>query len=380
MDVEQSIWRGDAGWAVQTGSLGDRQPHWVLLFGTLATRDHELALEELQTKYPNTPIIGCSTAGEICDVNVHDETLVATAVHFEHTKIQVAHATVTSVQDSYLAGSSLAQQLRVVEGLRHVLVFSDGLNVNGTQLTTGLRDNLPPSVTVTGGLAGDGDRFHSTMIYNGRSAAEHQIVALGFYGERLSVGYGSLGGWDSFGPLRRVTRSEGNVLYELDGQPALDLYKRYLGEHASALPYSALLFPLALHEEGTDDSVVRTILSVDEEKGSMTFAGDIPQDAQVKLMKANFDRLIDGAAGAAQAGLQKLGSSSPQLAILISCVGRKLVLKQRVEEEVESVRDVLGPTPVLTGFYSYGEICPHGQIGKCELHNQTMTVTTFTEQ
>ena len=264
--------------------------------------------------------------------------------------------------------------------LRHILVFSDGLNVNGTQLTAGLRDSLPAGVTVTGGLAGDGDRFKQTTVYNGGDAASHQIVAMGFYGDRLRVGFGSLGGWDSFGPLRRVTRSEGNVLHELDGQPALALYKHYLGEHASALPSSALLFPLALHSEGTDGSVVRTILSVDEANGSMTFAGDIPRDAQVRLMKANFDRLIDGAAGAAQAGLEKLDNFAPQLAVLISCVGRKLVLKQRVEEEVEGVRDVLGAGPVLTGFYSYGEICPHGPVGKCELHNQTMTVTTFCEQ
>lgn len=378
MDIEQSIWHQGTGWATHTGSLEGRQAQWVLLFGAPSS-GYEHALSDLRNKYPATPIIGCSTAGEICDVDVYDESLVATAVRFEHTEIEIALATVSSADDSYQAGTQLAKQLTNPR-LSHVMVFSDGLNVNGTQLTSGLRDNLPSQVAVTGGLAGDGDRFKNTMIYSGHDVAINQIVAMGFYGDRLQVGYGSLGGWDSFGPLRRVTRAEGNVLYELDGQPALDLYKRYLGEHASALPSSALLFPLALHEDGAHDSVVRTILSVDEVHGSMTFAGDIPQEAKVRLMKANFDRLIDGAAGAAHAGLSKLKSQTPQLAVLISCVGRKLVLKQRVEEEVESVRNVLGPQPVLTGFYSYGEICPHGEVGKCELHNQTMTVTTFSEQ
>lgn len=379
MDVEQSIWKEDAGWSVHTGSLQGKQAQWVLVFGALAPGDHDTALRALRASHPSALIVGCSTAGEICDVDVHDDTLVATAVHFEHTRVRMAHATVETAQDSHRAGACLAAELST-EGLCHVMVFSDGLTVNGTQLTAGLRDKLPGTVAVTGGLAGDGARFRSTVVYTGEDIASNRIVAVGFYGERLRVGYGSLGGWDSFGPLRLVTRSEGNVLYELDGQPALDLYKRYLGDHACELPSSALLFPLALHEEDTGDSIVRTILSVDEENGSMTFAGDIPQHARVRLMKANFDRLIDGAAGAAQAGLQRLDSFSPQLAVLISCVGRKLVLKQRVEEEVESVREVLGASPVLTGFYSYGEICPHGQVGKCELHNQTMTVTTFSER
>ena len=96
-------------------------------------------------------------------------------------------------------------------------------------------------------------------------------------------------------------------------------------------------------------------------------------------MKANFDRLIDGATGAAGTGRVALGTATPELAILISCVGRKLVLKQRVEEEVESVRDVLGESVVLTGFYSYGEISPFTPGAKCELHNQTMTITTMAE-
>lgn len=113
----------------------------------------------------------------------------------------------------------------------------------------------------------------------------------------------------------------------------------------------------------------------------MTFAGDIPQGSYVRLMKANFERLVDGATGAANMSTQSIGSFTPELAILISCVGRKLVLKQRVEEEVESVKQALGEKTVITGFYSYGEICPVAPTEKqCELHNQTMTITIFAEQ
>jgi hypothetical protein len=201
---------------------------------------------------------------------------------------------------------------------------------------------------------------------------------LGLYGSRLKVGFGSLGGWDAFGPERLVTRSSGNVLYEFDGQPALDLYKKYLGAHASDLPASGLLFPLSLRTSSSE-SLVRTILGVNESEHSLTFAGDIPEGGYVRLMKANFDRLIDGAIGAAQTSYAAIGQATPEFALLISCVGRKLVLKQRIEEEVEGVQEILGAGTVLAGFYSYGEISPFTPGAKCELHNQTMTITTFME-
>ena len=205
------------------------------------------------------------------------------------------------------------------------------------------------------------------------------IAVLGLYGNRLKVGYGSLGGWDSFGPERLITRSRGNVLYELDGQSALELYKKYLGEHAKGLPATGLLFPLSIRTKEGDAGVVRTILAIDEEDRSLTFAGDIPEGAYARLMKANFDRLIDGAVGAAKTSYEAIGSTSPDLAVLISCVGRKMILKQRTEEEVEGVREILGDKTVLAGFYSYGEISPFTPGARCELHNQTMTITTFSE-
>jgi hypothetical protein len=203
---------------------------------------------------------------------------------------------------------------------------------------------------------------------------------VGLYGSRLKVGFGSLGGWDSFGPDRLITKSKANVLYELDGQSALGLYKQYLGEHAKGLPATGLLFPLSIRTQSGETAVVRTILSVDEAEQSMTFAGEIPEGAYARLMKANFDRLIDGATGAARTSEQALGPGSAELALLISCVGRKLVLKQRVEEEVEAVRDVLGEGTTLAGFYSYGEISPFAPGARCELHNQTMTITALSER
>jgi len=353
-------------------------PQLVLVFGARAALQHSDALATLRARYPDARLVGCSTAGEICGTNVTDDTIVAAVVQFEHTQVRVAQLPLPSMEDSHRVGEALATSL-CADDLVHVLVLCEGLQVNGSALLAGLRRQLPAHVLVTGGLAADGAQFENTCVCIDGGCAGHTVAAIGLYGSRLAVGHGSLGGWDAFGPERVITRSAGSVLYELDDAPALELYKSYLGQHASDLPSSGLLFPLSVRASRGENGVVRTILGVDEAEGSLTFAGDVPQGHLAQLMKANVDRLVDGAQGAAGASLEAMGSAPPDLAILISCVGRKLVLKQRVEEEVESVRDVLGDNAVLVGFYSYGEIAPFSGSTACELHNQTMTITTLRE-
>lgn len=354
-------------------------PQLVLFFAGATAMRNEEAIDALRKDYPGAHVLGCSTAGEICGTEVTEDTIVATAIHFERSSIRAVYGRITTASHSAAEGRRIAERLPR-EGLVHVMVLAEGLNVNGSELAAGLRAGLPSMVAVTGGLAGDGAEFKHTSVYLDGKTEDGAIALIGFYGDRLRVGYGSLGGWDSFGPERVVTRSRGNILFELDGASALDLYRDYLGEHAAELPASGLLFPLSLKGEGKAPGVVRTILGIDEQAGSLVFAGDIPEGSLARLMKANVDRLIDGAHGAAGASYEALGSNEPELAILISCVGRKLVLKQRVEEEAESVREVLGPSAVLSGFYSYGEIAPFANSVKCELHNQTMTITTLSER
>jgi hypothetical protein len=256
--------------------------------------------------------------------------------------------------------------------------LSDGLHVNGAELVNGLRSQVNTDVSITGGLAADGSDFENTFVIFNDTISSKRIVALGFYGSDLKVGYGSKGGWDSFGIERIVTKSKNNILYELDGQPALELYKSFLGDQAKNLPGSGLLFPLSMRDENNQIPVVRTILGINEEENSLTFAGNIPQGAYVRLMKANIDRIIDGAEQSALVTKEDTDHRH-ELAFLISCVGRRLVMKQLVEEEVEAVNDVLGPKIYTTGFYSYGEIAPFDKFSPCTLHNQTMTITTFAE-
>ncbi len=379
MKIEQFKWTEGEGWnPALTGKLGDAA-QLILLFGGTALLKQERHLATLKSAYPKAHLLGCSTSGEICATEVLDDSLVVTAISFEYTRLQRAHVMIGDVVNSFAAGEHLAKSLDKNE-LKHVFVLSDGLSVNGSDLVAGLTNLLPADVSVTGGLSGDGARFQETLVFSDDEPKRNVIVVLGLYGSRLKVGYGSSGGWDPFGPERLITRAEGNVLYELDGKSALALYKTYLGEHAEGLPATGLLFPLSIRTNHSGTAVVRTILSVSEKDQSMTFAGDVSAGAYARLMKANSDRLIDGAAEAAKTSYEAAGAVSPELAVLVSCVGRKLVLKQRTEEEVESVRDIVGQETVLTGFYSYGEIAPFAPGARCDLHNQTMTITTFSER
>lgn len=378
MIVDQLRWTLKSGWDKAFTDVRCPDPDIVLIFGSDAKLQNPRHTDKLREAYPRAHHLGCSTAGEIYDTLVDDDSVVVTAIKFEHSRVAGGSLKIENASESFAAGAALAGLLDPRE-LAHVFVLSDGLSVNGSDLVHGLSQQLPPGVSITGGLAGDGPRFGKTSVLWNGAPERNSVAVLGFYGSRLRVGYGSLGGWDQFGPERIITKSSGNVLYELDGKSALELYKRYLGDQAAGLPGSGLLFPLAVRANYDETAVVRTILAVNEDTQSLTFAGDIPQGSYARLMRANFDRLIDGAMGAAKTSIQASVSDSPDLAILISCVGRKMVLGQRVEEEVEGVREILGHRTVMTGFYSYGEISPFTSNARCELHNQTMTITTLTE-
>lgn len=377
MNVTQSIWTPEQGWQTNGSVSAPPTAQVVFVFGNRALLADGGVIAELRARHPGAALVGCSTAGEIAGARVLDESVVATAVAFEKTQVRCASVPI-SAEGSREAGRALAAAL-ADRALSHLLVLSDGLHVNGTDLVAGLAETLPPGVQVTGGLSADGAAFRETGVLSENRLQPNRVTGIGFYGAALRIGFGSMGGWDPFGPDRVITRSAGNVLYELDGRSALQLYKNYLGDYARSLPASGLLFPLLVHATPQDPGYVRTILSVDEASQSLTFAGEMPQGALARLMKANFDRLIDGATGAARITYEAMGRRPAALALLISCVGRKLVLQQRTEEEVEAVREILGPQTVLAGFYSYGEISPLTPGARCDLHNQTMTITTFSE-
>lgn len=379
MQLETLSYEPARGWSMPFPVELDSDRTLVVVFGSSEYAEEPGPLLALRAALPRSHVLGCSTSGEIHGAALSDGSLSIAIARFERTELASARAGVASSADSYVAGRRLASTL-TRDDLRAVLVLSDGLHVNGSELVEGINSLLCDSVVVTGGLAGDGDRFARTWVLDGGTPRPGSVTAVGLYGPSVRVGHGSQGGWDIFGPERQVTRSSGNVLYELDGRPALELYKQYLGERAAGLPATALLFPLALREGPRDAKLlVRTVLSVDEASQSMTFAGNVPQGHRAQLMRANFERLIDGASRAAHGALPDAGPDGGDvLSIAISCVGRRLILGQRTEEEIEAALRGLPDRTRQVGFYSYGEISPYAS-GHCDLHNQTMTLTTISE-
>jgi hypothetical protein len=367
------------GWDAPLPADLDGAQTFVLAFAAPEFGINPTPFKELAAAFPNSVLVGCSTSGEIADTQVQDASVSVAVARFEGTQLRRAFTTVSGATDSFDAGARLAAQLAGPD-LRAVFLLSDGLRVNGTLLVEGLTRHLPAGVSITGGLAGDGSRFGQTWVLDRDQPEANRVCAVGFYGERLRTGHGCDGGWSDFGPERRITRSEGNVLFELDGKPALDLYKSYLGERAAGLPGTALLFPLSVRRDGDgQDTLVRTILGIDEEHKSLTFAGDMPHGGIARLMRANTDKLIGSAGQAARQAAAGVSEADDVLVISVSCVGRRLVLGERTEEEVETVLDSAPRRAGHVGFYSYGEISPAVAGGASELHNQTMTVTMFSE-
>lgn len=356
------------------------RPDLLLVFGSPVFFVSPGFAAAIANAFPRAVAIGCSTAGEIDAAGVHENSCVVTAVRFERTNLRPATTDLADMRDSLGAGRRLGRQLEG-EDLRAVMVFGQGVNINGSALIAGMTEVLGDAVPITGGLAGDNGAFSRTWTLGPQGVSHCAIVAVGLCGDSLCFGHGSFGGWETFGPARKATRCDGNVLYELDGESALAIYKRYLGDYAGDLPASGLLFPFAmLGEDRSASGLIRTILGIDEAAGSLILAGEIQADGYLKLMHASTDSLVNGAEAAARAVCAMRAGASPGLGILVSCVGRRLVMGDRTDEEVEAVASVIGQGTPLAGFYSYGEISPFAPGVACKLHNQTMTVTLLTEE
>lgn len=369
------------GWSAPASAIHhlDSPNTLVLAFGDAELFDGSGPLTELVAQFPTSKVVSCSAAGAIVGSKVVDDTLAVAVVRFDKTTLRTSMRPVSDGVDARAAGREIGHELNGPK-LKGVVILSDGLLVNGSELAAGLNEVLPEGIVVTGGLAGDDDRFERTWVLHNGQPLQSIVAAVAFYGDDVVMTYGSRGGWDIFGRERVVTRSDGNMVYELDGQPALQLYKTYLGDFASGLPSTGLRFPLALLSEVIDgEPIVRTLLGIDEAEQSLRFAGNVPQGAQVRLMRTNLDRLVDGAADAAERAIVKCEDVTPTLSIAISCVGRRLVLGERSDEELESVMELLPPGTEQIGFYSYGELSPLAN-GRCDLHNQTMTLTTISER
>jgi len=351
----------------------------VLVFANRYLLENETIIADIREQFPYEHLVFGSTSGEISGCDVNDNSISVTAIEFEKSTFIVKSDNVLKYDKKAKTLGKALYDAMPKENLKHLFVLSEGSFVNGSSLIDGIEEDMKSYVSVTGGMCGDDARFEKTLASYKQNPKEGEVVLIGFYGDTLEISFASYGGWTPFGPERKITKSKGNMLFEIDNKPALDLYKHYLGDKASELPQASLLYPLNVIPEGKNEAVVRTILSINEENNSMVLAGDVPENSKVQLMMASIDAIASGAQQAAEIAV--LDRKKPaELALIVSCIGRKLVMNQRVEEEIEQVQEVIGNATAITGFYSYGEMAPFNGVNKaCELHNQTMTLTLMSE-
>jgi hypothetical protein len=355
----------------------------VLAFGSMRRFSDSNLAKQLKERYPIAQIVGCTTSGEISAQGVFDDSVQITAIMWEKSQQKVLSTKMNDMQNSFEVAVGLAKQLKA-DTLKTVLLFSDGLNVNGSELLDGFQSVLG-DIPIVGGMAGDGAAFVKTLQIINETISDNLVIAVGIYGNSLITANGALGGWKPYGPPRKITKSVKNVVYEMDGKPALSLYKLYIGDaYAKGLPSSGLKFPLALIEEGKRDvEKIRTLLAIDANTGSLTFAGNVEEGQTVRLCQTSHDKLIEGASGAAQMvtnNLATIRTSQTALALCVSCVGRKLVMAENISDEITAVQNILGIQTAITGFYSYGEFAPRPNTKDNVLHNQTMTIGYLTEE
>ncbi|EIA09565.1 FIST signal transduction protein [Flavobacterium frigoris] len=377
MKVIQAFRQADKSWKYRQEKEVLKNP-LVLVFGNRFLLEDKKVLEDIRNEFPYEHIVFGSTSGEIICCNVFENSITVTAIEFEKSSFVVEAESIFKYEkNAEQLGEDLHKKIPK-ENLKHLFVLSEGSFVNGSALINGLESNSELKTSMTGGMCGDDARFEKTLASYKDDPKEGEVVLIGFYGDTLEISYASYGGWMPFGPERIITKSNANILYEIDQKPALDLYKNYLGDKASQLPQASLFYPLNVTPEGKLKPVVRTILGIDDVNKSVILAGDVPMNSVVQLMMASVDGIVSGARKAAKFAM-KDRENQPQLALLVSCVGRKLVMGQRVEEEIEQVQEIVGKDIAICGFYSYGEMAPFNGETACDLHNQTMTLTLISE-
>ncbi|PWL28335.1 FIST N-terminal domain-containing protein [uncultured Roseivirga sp.] len=376
MKVDQFLFKEDEFKYSHENIEDKNSVSFVLVFAPRQEMESQGWLKGISEKYPQADIVSCSSSGEVYLSEVLDNSVTGMAVALQKSSVEIHSMKLEDGDSSKALGERLSAGFTSTD-LRHVLVFSDGWLINGVELLEGMYRALGRDVLISGGLAGDGANFSKTLVGLNGEIDEGQVVAIGFYGQQIEIGFGSHGGWDVFGDSHIVTATEGRVIKAMDGKSPLSLYKQFMGDDADGLPGAALLYPLSVVIPESESPLVRTVYSIDEVLGHLIIGQEIPVGTEVRFMKAEFDDLLNGSSQAVQKALSTL-NGVPEFCLVISCIGRKLLFDRKIEEEIASTQSVLGSEVPIGGFYSYGEICP-AKRGLAELHHQMLAVTLIRE-
>jgi hypothetical protein len=355
------------------------EPDLVLFFGSKKAFDDGAAYFDLRSRFPKAIVFGCSGGGQIHSSGIIDDGITGLALKFKSTKLKLVSISSNDSDESLKIGNNLGRQL-LSSDLVGVFVLSEGLEINGDNLMEGLSQSLPNTVVIGGGLAADDDRFARTTVSANCLPMRNLVAAVGFYGPDVEIKSSNGGGWKKTGKTMKITASRDNHLYDLNDEDALSIYKNNLGSEAAQLPMSGLRFPLMVSDPNdSEKSFVRTLLGIDNDVGMLTFAGNIPEGWTAEVMQASSDDLIEAASSAA---LETLSSDdkAPDVSILVSCIGRRLVLGDKSVAEVNAVDKSYGQQTAMTGFYSYGEFSKTVENDSAHLFNQSLALFTITER
>jgi len=324
-------------------------------------------------------LTGCTTAGEISTAGFSTGSAVLGGIASDCIGFEIVSAHDIS-RDSEQAGRDLAEAFS--DSVRYVQLFSDGITGDGTAILKGMSDTFSKVIPVSGGTSGDGGKFLKTWQFKGDRVFTDAAMAIGFTGD-FKLGTGFRSGWAPIGLPKKVTRAAGNILYELNGESALNVYERFLGKHAKNLPAVGVEYPLGLigqfkDHTGNDHLLLRATMSVNREEGSICFAGEIPDGAMVYLTCGDRTSLLDATEEAVRMAMADLGRTArPHLVFIYSCMARKILLGLRTKEEFERVRSQFDPAVSVLGFYTYGEYCRVKRDGPSLLHNETATLAVI---
>lgn len=377
----------DHAYTQATESLEGQDPSLLLVFVSTSAFHQEELVKLLQAKCPQAVLVGCSTAGEISSVSgSRDNSLVLMALAGDGIRFVPGVGTDMNV-DPRKAGRMLAEDIAKKangEKPKACLIFPDGLAGNGADVVRGILDVFGQEFMVAGGSAGDDYHFKQTYEYLGETVLSNSVVGVGLFGE-FSFGIGVRHGWIPIGNSRIATKSQGNILYELDGKPALEIYEDYFGKDRVLIdpnePFAklAVTYPLGIPTPNKDGYLIRDPISVNEQ-GAITCAAEIPEGSEVFLMIGSREEAIEAANDAAHKALSQLQGKSPKAAILFNCIARKKLFMQKKEEEIAVIRSVLGQSVPLIGFYTYGEQAPlGGEVVTCSFHNETDVIFLLAE-
>lgn len=355
-------------------------PELIIVFSSVKYDQKEM-LSGVREISKDIPLIGCSTAGEITLSGVAEGSVAVMAIQSDAIDFTIGKGgdLKSGVRE---AGAQLAKNITdsAKAEVNCLLMLTDVLNGNGAEVVRGIQDVLGKDALIVGGAAGDDFLFKQTFEYYNDDISSSSVVGVGLSGS-YGIGVGVRHGWMAIGAPMKATKSEGAIVKELDGRPAVSIYEDYFGKKAEELreePLAklAITYPLGMSVEGSDELLIRDPITVDAE-GAITCAAEIPEGSEVRLMIGSKEEAIAAAKDAAQKALAQLAGKTPRAIIVFNCIARRKLFGRYASDEIATIQEVLGKDVPLIGFYTYGEIAPIGEsVDKqfSRFHNETAVV------